>query len=843
MGFLDLLGLRRPNPFAALPVPPSRTDGFAVPTDGPLAAAHREVEAYVADGVRIGQRYPPVEPKDTEVGRRILALPPEAQVQVALAAMERAAWWWSADPGTRRPVPWWVGGLSEGLLRALLRRRLPFSPAEVAGMLEQVPRSSYATLFPLRSLLTQAEHLCADPAARPVLEPGLRALGERLQLLFGAEERALASRISELLHGEKTLLLDAEPWSERVIADVNAMDGGERERWVALLRHLREATTPKASSRWLKEARRLASAAGDEAVRERALAWLAGVREGADTPVSPRNGDLLRGFAWLLAETGGDDAASALGELALLAARKIPNVGVRSLKALNACVAALAGMEGAEPMAQLSRLRARVKYAQGQGVIAAALRDAAGRRGMGMEELEELVVPTFGMDEPGLLREEIGGWTAEVRVVGTAAVETAWARAGGKRQKSPPAEVKAAHGEELKELKKTAREMEQMLPAQRDRLEGLPMAGRVVPLGPWRERYLDHPLLAPLSRRLIWRFEMRGRAEAGAWLDGRLVGADDAPLAGLGAETRVSLWHPIGAGVDEVRDWRGWLERHGVTQPFKQAHREVYLLTDAEQRTHTYSNRFAAHILRQHQFAALARGRGWQYALQGCFDSYNTPTLRLHAHGLRVEYLVDAVVRDEDLQGSGISRYVSTDQLRFFDAPDGWGGTPLPLERVPPLVLSEVMRDVDLFVGVASVGADPAWADRGEGAMGDYWQSYSFGELSQSAVTRREVLERLVPRLKIAKVCSLEGRFLVVRGALRTYKIHLGSGNILMEPNDQYLCIVPDRATPAARGTERLVLPFEGDSTLSVILSKAFLLADDTKIADPTITRQIRPAR
>ena len=29
---------------------------------------------------------------------------------------------------------------------------------------------------------------------------------------------------------------------------------------------------------------------------------------------------------------------------------------------------------------------------------------------------------------------------------------------------------------------------------------------------------------------------------------------------------------------------------------------------------------------------------------------------------------------------------------------------PLPLTDIPPLVLSEIMRDVDLFVGVGSVG-------------------------------------------------------------------------------------------------------------------------------------------
>lgn len=57
-----------------------------------------------------------------------------------------------------------------------------------------------------------------------------------------------------------------------------------------------------------------------------------------------------------------------------------------------------------------------------------------------------------------------------------------------------------------------------------------------------------------------------------------------------------------------------------------------------------------------------------------------------------------------------------------------------------------------------------------------------------------------------------------------------------MEPNDEYLCIVPGRSqTPA----DKLYLPFEGDQMLAVILSKALLLAADRQIKDPTIIRQI----
>jgi hypothetical protein len=163
----------------------------------------------------------------------------------------------------------------------------------------------------------------------------------------------------------------------------------------------------------------------------------------------------------------------------------------------------------------------------------------------------------------------------------------------------------------------------------------------------------------------------------------------------------------------------------------------------------------------------------------------------------------------------------------------------VPLADVPPLVFSEVMRDVDLFVGVCSVGNDPTWAVDAPQPFHDYWESYATGELTASAQSRRDVLEELLPRLKIASRCSLEDRYLVVRGDLRTYHIHLGSGNILMEPNNQYLCIVPARGGGIETSGTPLFLPFEGDGMLAIILSKAFLLADDRSITDLSITRQL----
>jgi len=269
------------------------------------------------------------------------------------------------------------------------------------------------------------------------------------------------------------------------------------------------------------------------------------------------------------------------------------------------------------------------------------------------------------------------------------------------------------------------------------------------------------------------------------------------------------------------------------------------------------------HVLRQHQYNALCAARGWKNKLRLMVDDTYPPASRELPHwGLRAEYWVEGAGTEygTDTNESGVFLHVVTDQVRFYrvDAAQnrahaGGGGytsaaagpgtrdvnEPLPLDEIPALVLSEILRDVDLFVGVASVGNDPTWQDGGPGGRyRDYWTSYSFGELGETARTRRAILERLVPRLKIGNQCTLTERFLVVRGQLRTYKIHLGSGNILMEPNDQYLCIVPARSGATA-GSDRLFLPFEGDATLSIILSKAFLLAADNGIKDPTIVRQI----
>jgi hypothetical protein len=500
-------------------------------------------------------------------------------------------------------------------------------------------------------------------------------------------------------------------------------------------------------------------------------------------------------------------------------------------------VNALAAMPGLDAVTQLSRLAMRVKYDVARRLIEKGLTEAAERNHVSRDDLEAMSVPAFDLTPGGARTEAAGSCEARLAIEDGSAV-LSWFK-DGKALKSAPAEVKTEHADALKNLTKAAKELQAVLSTQRLRLERQLLTESFCRFENWKAWYQDHPVTSFFARRLIWEIATADGVRPAIFDRGRLCDWAGNPVRAE-ADSRVRLWHPIRAGVQEVLSWRCWLEDHGVRQPFKQAHREVYLLTDAERETGTYSNRFAAHIVRQHQFSALCRERGWQFNLMGEWDSHNTPSLELPRYNLRAEFHVD-FSEGAEVSGHMIYRTICTDRVQFL--PNQKRGRfeftpilPVALESVPPVVFSEVMRDIDLLVGVTSIGADPSWGTEHGDAHAEYWNRFADGELSIAAENRKGVLQTLLPKLAIADRCRIDGRYLFVRGASNQYRIHLGSGNVIMEPGSRYLCIVRGPGDSAAS----LPLPFDGDGMLGMILSKAFLLAADAKIKDPAILNQIR---
>lgn len=153
-------------------------------------------------------------------------------------------------------------------------------------------------------------------------------------------------------------------------------------------------------------------------------------------------------------------------------------------------------------------------------------------------------------------------------------------------------------------------------------------------------------------------------------------------------------------------------------------------------------------------------------------------------------------------------------------------------------------REIDLCVAVALIGNDPTWVDGGRGAAapkdwrrraGDDWAARANAPPDVGSKARGEVLAQILPSLAFADRLSLHGQVLRVQGKLWADRIHVGSGNIMMAPSGRYLSIVP--ASPAAGATDDAYLPFEGDRMLSIVLSKALMLARDDKITEEGASR------
>lgn len=786
-------------------------------------------------------------PEDSPTGREILELDARQRVLTICEIIRRSP-----------------SGFNQGLfaLRSrLMAKNLPFTAEDLDYLLTLVVESKY--IDEINNVLRAIRHFVdSGNALTNAMRSHLIGMQRHSKDMSGiAEYRKALLAAQELLNSDIAAELDFEPeqgdiWADAVREDLAKMPEDSRRKWGAILFHALDSEASKPSAKWEKRAKKNIEAIGQEAFTNSLSSWLNQVTIPAncargyydgDEVVSQINVSLVRGLAWYAALVDTPEMVRTLAHVAEATFRKILGVGPWGVRAGNAAIGALGRMTTAEAVGQLCRLRLRIPYRPSRTFIEKTIEEAAKRAGISREDLEYLAVPTYGLDASGNWAEVIGDYLVNVTLTPTGVVQVQWYN-GDKPVKSVPAAVKSDYAVEWKEFKADVDALGKMLTAQRDRLEAALFPRRTWNLGVWRERYQNHPLLGYLTRRLLWEITEQDRSVVVLPEGDQLVDSAGEGIYGFTDGATVRLWHPIEGTMEEVALWRSLLEARGIVQSFKQAHREVYLLTDAERATRTYSNRFAGHILKQHQVNALAVQRGWKYALQMGYDGSGAePAVReLPEQDLYAEFWVEST--GEGYSNAGAALYLSTDQVRFYRMEPGqkqrdrWRhriGNPLPLEEVPALVFSEVMRDVDLFVGVTSVGNDPNWADGGpDGRYRNYWEQYSFGELNASAKTRAEVLSRLLPRLKIASRCIIDGRFLVVRGDLRTYKIHLGSGNILMTPNDQYLCIVEERG----RTQEGVFLPFEGDARFSLILSKAFLLAEDKKITDPTITRQIAGA-
>ena len=306
--------------------------------------------------------------------------------------------------------------------------------------------------------------------------------------------------------------------------------------------------------------------------------------------------------------------------------------------------------------------------------------------------------PDFGLDAPGTLRRLSPmdrGDTHHRQPRGDAVV----ADADGVR-KSVPAAVRQTRVHDA-ELKKTVKTIASVLPAQKARLERLLLSDRSCLSADWCTRYVDHPLVGEMARRLIWRFSEGDDVALGAIDGGRVVGAHDQPIPWLTAADERAL-------LASARRRRRRRSRPGGRGSNGTGHAAVQAGAPRGLRPHrrrarargTYSNRFAAHILAPASVRGAVPGSAaGAISSRARWDSAqhaDAPTAAVERSP--VEFWVETV---DDPRRAGALGHLRLRLDRPGRASCATGRAAAAGPRSPPLVFSEVMRDVDLFVGVA----------------------------------------------------------------------------------------------------------------------------------------------
>ncbi|HEY2495050.1 MAG TPA: DUF4132 domain-containing protein [Paenibacillus sp.] len=310
-----------------------------------------------------------------------------------------------------------------------------------------------------------------------------------------------------------------------------------------------------------------------------------------------------------------------------------------------------------------------------------------------------------------------------------------------------------------------------------------------------------NPVITPLLRTLVFKSE-----EVLGYFDAAEGGLIDpaGKLVLIGDEEEILIAHPLhlyrsGHWSEYQKD----LFDRQLRQPFKQVFRELYLPNADEQAQGTISRRYAGHQVQPSKTVSLLKGRQWTVSYE---------------EGLQKVYYAENLIANlyamADWFSPSESEAPTLETVQFFDRNTYKS---VALDKVPPILFSEVMRDVDLVVSVAHVGGvDP--------------------EASLTTIEMRSVIVTESLRLLKMDNVRIEGNYARIEGSLGEYGVHLGSGMVYRQATGA-MHIIPVHSQH--RG--RIFLPFmDEDPKTAEILSKIVMLAEDKKIKDPQILMQLQ---
>ncbi|WP_372718518.1 DUF4132 domain-containing protein [Novipirellula sp.] len=299
--------------------------------------------------------------------------------------------------------------------------------------------------------------------------------------------------------------------------------------------------------------------------------------------------------------------------------------------------------------------------------------------------------------------------------------------------------------------------------------------------------WLQHPLIAPRLRTLILASENGKTA-------GYLTANDTKLVDHSGKSTKLPKTLRVAHCFDllERGDWANWQREcfdAGRVQSVRQVFRELFVLTAAEREAKELK-RYSQRWVHRSQAARLLRDRGWGGRSCGFDRIWRSSGLTAHLEGF--DFASDEKCR------LGTLTFTRTLQIHSEQAEQ------IDLQQVPPILLSETLRELDLAASVADaeVGAE------------------EYVGFEPVADMRTRLIEETCRMLGLDNIES-DGKFIRITTKSNGYAVNLVTGEVLNDGNQK---IELDDAAPPTLA----YVPFaESDRATSKILSTVLVLAGD----------------
>lgn len=514
------------------------------------------------------------------------------------------------------------------------------------------------------------------------------------------------------------------------------------------------------------------------------------------------------------------DSISILKYLAELYYGKIYGEGARSVLLGNFALECLVKTHSDEAFASLVLMHNKTKY----NVFLRALDKYIGafilESDVDASELADKGIHNYGFDQNFEKKYQVENYTLTLRFV-SGKLTKEWKDKNGNTFKKTPIEIDTSQNKLLKEINLDIKSIQIAFKDLKYRIPTYWTEERIWKFSFWKKYILNNPLINGNIQNLIWRNESQNTDFI--VIGSTLLNYDNQEIE-INDDDLISLWHPITSDRENMAKWQDYLWKYSLIQPEKQVYRENYHLSGNEL-TNVATDFFAHHFLEVNKLMAIANTRVWKFSYS--HEGVSWPRKYFKKQNLTVHLKTDYDRNDFAIPTKELI-FTKNDTTKLDDYPLVL--EPITLGEVPPILLSEVFRDVDLFIATTSISNNPFSINERQ-EFHNYYQSYEKSLFSENATSkvRKMILEQLAKYLDLP-LLGFDKNYIIIKGKKNDYKINLSSGLVQVKDTSKYLNIQPNFTS--LKRNKKVRLPIEDDETLLVIISKIlFIVNEEDKIS------------